>query len=45
MNLMFLTWTGVLDDNLYGPEIEGVVFKIWLKSNEYEGIKNSLKDG
>ena len=23
---------------------EGVMFKIWLKSNEFEGIKNPLKD-
>ena len=24
---------------------DGSMFKIWLKSDEFEGIKNSLKDG
>ena len=24
---------------------EGAMFKIWLKSVEFEGIKNTLKDG
>ena len=43
---MFLTRTGVLDDNLDGHicSVEAM-FKIWLKSVEFEGIKNPLKDG
>ena len=42
MILMLLSGAGVLDDILDGPE--GAMFKIWLKSVEFECIKNTLKD-
>ena len=47
MILMFLTGAGVLDDVLDGLVCicpEGAMFKISLKSDEFEGIKNPLKD-
>ena len=37
---------GVIDDVLDGLLCpEGAMLKIWLKSVEFEGIKNTLKDG
>ena len=45
MILMFLTGAGVLDyilDGLHMPL--GGYIKIWLRSVEFEGIKNPLKD-
>ena len=45
MILMLLTGVGVLDDVRDGlHKLEGAMFKIWLKSDEFEGIKNLLKD-
>ena len=45
MILMFLTGTGVLDDVwMVSTCPDGAMFKIWLKSVEFKGIKNSLKD-
>ena len=45
----FLTGAGVLDDILDGPQIHicsaEAKFKIWLKSVEYDGITNNIKDG
>ena len=42
---MFLTRAGVLDDVMDGLNSpEGAMLKIWLKSNEFEGFKNPLKD-
>jgi hypothetical protein len=45
MILMFLT--GLLSLIIFYMVCtcpEGAMFKIWLKSNEFEGIKNPLKD-
>ena len=40
--LMFLTGAAVLDDVCMVCTCpEGVMFKIWLKSDAFEGIKNS----
>ena len=45
MILMFLTGAAVLDDVQHGLHMpEEVIFKIWLKSDEFEGIENPLKD-
>ena len=42
---MFLTGAGILDDILDGLEFpEEAMFKFWLKSDEFEGIENTLKD-
>ena len=43
--LELMTGAGVLDDIRDGMHMpEGAMFKIWLKSDEFEGIKNLLKD-
>ena len=43
--LMFLTGAGVLDDFMDGLQMPGGSYvKFLLKSNEFEGIKNPLKD-
>ena len=45
MILTFLTGVVVLDDIMDGLQRpEGVMFKIGMKSDEFEGIKNPLKD-
>ena len=45
MILTFLTGAGVLDDIMTLCKCpEGVMFEIWLKSDEFEGIKNPVKD-
>ena len=45
MILTFLTGAGILDDIMDGLKCpEGAMFKIWLKSDEFEGIKNPVKD-
>ena len=45
MILMFLTGATVLDDIFMDCTCpEGVMFEIWLKSYDFEGIKNPLKD-
>ena len=43
---MFLTEAGVLDDVMDSFCIcpEGAMFKIWLKSVKFKGIKNTPKD-
>ena len=44
MICMFLTGAGILaeiSDGLQFPD--GAMFKFWLKSDEFEGIKNTLK--
>ena len=42
---MLLTGAGVLDDISDGLQFpDGAMFKFWLKSDEFEGIKNTLKD-
>ena len=45
MILVFLTGAGALGNILIVSICsQEVMFKIWLKSNEFEGIKNPLKD-
>ena len=45
MILTFLTGASVLDDIWMVYKCpEEIMFKIWLKSNEFEGIKNPLKN-
>ena len=45
MIVSFLTGAGVLDGVLVVSTCpDGAMFKIWLKSNEFEGIKNPIKD-
>ena len=44
MILMFLTGAGVLDDILDGLHPDGAMLIFLLKSVEFKGIKNSLKD-
>ena len=42
---MFLTGAGILDNILDGLQFpDEAMFKFWLKSDEFEGIKNTLKD-
>ena len=56
MIFMFLTGASVLHDIMDGllmslktfctvcTRPEGVMYKIWIKSDEFEGIKNPVKD-
>ena len=45
MMWMFLTGAGIIDDILDGLQFpDEAMFKFWLKSDEFEGIKITLKD-
>ena len=45
MSWMFLTGAGIIDDILDGSQFpDGAMRKFWLKSDEFEDIKNTLKD-